>query len=218
MMESARRYIQFPKYALLPALINTLGTFLPLFLVMHFFTVESTGLYNFARQVAAFPFLMISASLGQVLFQRFSAMVNQQVALMDYFNLWLRKLVPYALLYVLVVAAAGPVLFEWVFGPAWMASGRYAQVFALPVALQCLISPLSVALPAIERMKRSAVWPFLYVAMMLSTLLFDFKSIFSLLWFMVAIEALAYIGYGLIIRYEIIKYDEGIKSAISPVR
>jgi len=75
---TARRFIDFPKYQMPKAILNSLGRNLPTILIATYFSAATTGLFFFAQRLTTLPAQMISQSLGRVLLQRFAQRWTQQ--------------------------------------------------------------------------------------------------------------------------------------------
>ena len=127
MKSIARKYGDFPRYALPQAFINTLSASLPLLLLGSFFTAEVTGQYGWAFRMIQAPITLIAAATYQVFFQEASQRYNQGEGLSKlvvslYKRLFLIGFGPYLILFLFA-----PAIFSFVFGQEWADAGRYAM-------------------------------------------------------------------------------------------
>jgi len=138
----ARKYIDFPKYNSIKALVSSLSQNLPPFLLAFYFSSVAVGLYAISLRFLQLPLNLIGQSVKQVFFQR----ANEADRTGDSYEL-LRKttlvLLAIGLVPTLVITLFGPSAMAFVLGAEWKVAGVYAQ-FMMPWLLIGFINTPSV--------------------------------------------------------------------------
>ncbi|MCL3817584.1 lipopolysaccharide biosynthesis protein [Aeromicrobium wangtongii] len=148
----ARRYWRFPVVLTPSALLNTLGTNLPLILVGAWFGPQAAGYLGLTQRVALAPTVLVAVAVGQV----FSGELSSQLRRGAFDNraLYLRTSRRLAIGAATVAAgllALSGRAFPFVLGDEWAPGGAYARAIALSVAAGFVASPVSSILIAYER-------------------------------------------------------------------
>lgn len=164
MRRAAREYRSFPLYNALPAVLNTATLSVPVFLLAQVFDKEVTGQFNLCRQTILLPVTFLATSFMQAYMQRASHTVAEGLPVLPTLRSGVRALGGLALALVVVLVAAGPWLFGFVFGAQWTVAGEYARILALPIALQLVVVPLTPLLPALGRIRAYSIWQVGYFA------------------------------------------------------
>ncbi len=148
-LELAKRYRDFPVYRAPQALINAFSHSLPVIMLAAFFGPVSAGLYTLCTRILAGIPQLISVSVGDVFYPRFSEAVRRGD---DLARLLLKATVGLALLGVApfaIVILIGPWLFGWFFGPDWVYAGVYARWLSVWLFFQFINRPCVIAVPAL---------------------------------------------------------------------
>lgn len=147
-------YRDFPAVNL-PHVMVDLGRELVLALVIAaIFSKEVFGWYSYAYTMLRLPVALLGASIGQVLMNRCSSLVNEGKPV---YPLFVRTAVVLALLSVLpfsLVFMYGEPVFAFVFGANWATAGTYASIMAPWLMAGFVTSSLSVV-PLIMKRQRS---------------------------------------------------------------
>lgn len=198
--KALKEYDQFPKYNILPVLLNNAAAWMPVLFITRFFALEITGQFDLTRQVLAITLSLISMAVAQVYLQRIAEMrIRSQPILPDI--VMVAKIIgSISLIGIVITLLLGPLLFGFVFGKDYEISGVYAQIMIFSFAIRLIVSPLSVVFVNLERLKLNALWQVFYFLSILSLLLFHFSDIKEFLYVNVAIDVIAYsIYFGMII-------------------
>lgn len=164
MRAAAWEYRGFPLYNALPAVLNTASLSVPVFLLAQVFDKEVTGQFNLCRQTILLPVTFLATSFMQAYMQRASHTVAEGLPVLPTLRGGVRALGALALAMVVVLVAAGPWLFGFVFGVQWTVAGEYARILAVPIALQLVVVPLTPLLPALRRIRAYSLWQVCYFA------------------------------------------------------
>lgn len=141
--EVAARNSVFPKVNMPQAfaemlLINGVIYFLTLF-----FTPAIVGLYGLTMRTLQAPFNLIGYAIGQVFYQQAAEEYHAGKSIQYLVKRSILRAGLIALPIVIVLIAAGPHLFAWVFGEQWRQAGVFAQILAPWFLLDFVKTPLS---------------------------------------------------------------------------
>jgi O-antigen/teichoic acid export membrane protein len=175
--ELAIRYKNFPLQNGLPALMNSLGLLLPFIIIAQKFSVQENGYFELARMVLIIPLSLITASLSQVILERFSEKKNNSQSVLKEVKAFSLGLIVLGLLFGLVISLFGELLFSWVFGAEWKASGQYASILVWAFALKFLVSPFNIVFTVFERIGLFSLWQVLYAVLIVLLWFIPFQDI-----------------------------------------
>jgi O-antigen/teichoic acid export membrane protein len=205
-----KKYIELPKFGILPSMLNTLGGMLPVFIISSYYSVDATGNYNFSRIILSVPFALISTAISQVLMQQVSERKLKNQGVYDDMVSVAIKLMALSVVGILVLFFAGPQLFEIVFGSKWRQAGEYTSILIFSYSVSFAVSPFSMLLVVLGKIKMVSVWQtFYFFAVSLLWLARDL-SITNFLIALVIIDILSYSIYGIIIYKAIWSYERNL--------
>ena len=138
----ARRYRRFPLYAMPSSLLNSVLGRLPVLLLPIYFGWDVTGLYGRAFAVLAIPLSLIGTAVAQVFFVDGTTAYREN-RLAGFTENVHARLVMIGMFPCLLLVAAGPELFAFVFGANWRVAGAYEQYLACWFFLSAVASPLT---------------------------------------------------------------------------
>ena len=160
----ALKYIDYPKYSLLPAFLDTLSLQALIILIGYYYTELELGYFGLTNMCFAAPLALIGTSFRDVFYQRITFLINQ-----DKINLakafFLKSSLILAVLGIVISATlliGGEFLFSFVFGEKWTTSGLFASILALSLAIRLTVSPLSSVLYATGNVKTVSIWQTTY--------------------------------------------------------
>jgi O-antigen/teichoic acid export membrane protein len=208
-------YLDFPKYGILPSMLNTLGGMLPVFIISRYYSVEISGSFNFSRIILSVPFALIASGVSQVLMQQVSEKRHKRESISsDLFQLtW--KLCALSGFGTLIIFLAGPEIFEFIFGTKWKLSGEYTSILIFSYAISFVVSPFSVLLNVLGKIKWASFWQvFYFVFISILWFLSDFR-INNFLLAIVIIDVIAYLIYGFLIYKSVRYYENNLSLSLS---
>lgn len=146
----AQRHYKFPLFATWSGLLNTVGTQLPPVLFAVLFSPAAAGIYALANRILSLPMKLLGQVIGNVFLAKAAeaqkeGTINILVAEIH------EKLVQVAMPPSLVLAATGPELFAWAFGPEWKEAGVFAQLMAPMLYFQFILSPISTLFSVLDK-------------------------------------------------------------------
>lgn len=209
-VRSMSRYKHFPLYNALPAVLNTAALSIPVFVITHLFDSEVTGQFNLTRQAVFLPGMFIANAFLQVYMQEASALVSQGRPIGSGARKLVRFLGILGVLLAVFLILLGPQAFAWVFGAEWEQAGNLARLLAVPFALQFIVLPLSVVLPALGRIKAYSVWQSFYFAVVLAISFVPFKDPESYVGLLAATESIAFLILAAYLYHAVRRYDAGL--------
>ncbi|MEM8898815.1 MAG: oligosaccharide flippase family protein [Bacteroidota bacterium] len=175
----ARKYKDFPKFALIANWLNNASRYLPFFFIPVLFSElgsgeEINGWFQKADQVLTLPIVLISMSIGTVFFERGAKAFQTGIApLKELTRQTLFQLILLGLPFLLSIMIFAPELFSWVLGEEWEEAGRYARWLMPWFYLIFITTPLS-WLVDIRRKLKIMLW--------ISILFFLFRGGIFILW------------------------------------
>jgi len=212
MRAMALRYREFPLYNLFPSFLNTAAALAPVFFIKHFFSDNVTGYFDLTRTVLAIPMALLTVSVSQVLYQKISERRNRGEGIRDQMLPLMKVLGVLAVAEVIVLFFFGKELFAFFFGKTWGVSGEYARILVFGFALKFIVSPLSVSLMALEKIRVWSLWQILYFIAICSLAAFKAPDIDSFLIRYLIIDIFAYTVYAGIIFFVIAGYEKEIRT------
>lgn len=149
-----KRYSNFPIFDTWSALIGSITSSIPIFLLSAFFTLSVVGYYSLGMMVVQLPLSYIGSSLGQVFFQRASALKHEgERQLSDFVEKIVLKLMIIGIFPTIVFLFLGQDLFIVIFGAQWAEAGVYTQIFAIWIFIMVIASPISGLFAIFEQQK-----------------------------------------------------------------
>lgn len=203
------KYIDFPKYNIIPSFFNTASTHAPVFFIGNFFSEQTLGYYGFAFMAIAGPISIISVSIKDVLYQKLSETFNNynfKKVYKIYVNN-LTFLIVISLPIIIILYFFGDFLFSFVFGKKWEASGTYTSILIFSFAIKLIVSPLSIIFNVTNKLRVLSKWQTIYLittflTLGISTMVFKVDIITFLKIYMTH-ELLMYLYY-LILQFNLI--------------
>ncbi|OFY38855.1 MAG: hypothetical protein A2275_17975 [Bacteroidetes bacterium RIFOXYA12_FULL_35_11] len=205
-----RRFSDYPVYNALPALINSISGMLPVFIVSSFYGEMVSGYFNFTRFILTAPFAFIVTSLSQVLSQRIAEKCNKNESILEEIKLLAKRLSIISILLIIILYFGGPFLFGIVFSSKWIPAGEYATILCFSYAITLVVSPFTIILASMEKIKILTVWQLIYFIMILSLFWFAKMPIHHFLIAITIIEILAYTFYAFLLIRVLTKYEKNI--------
>jgi O-antigen/teichoic acid export membrane protein len=159
--EVLKKHKEFPIYSMPGAFMDSVALQLPTLIVSYLFTKDIVGYWGFTIRLIQVPASLISFSLSQTLFQRFSEVKDLGKIKTDIKKI-VKGLGAFIIPFVIIILLAGPFIFSKVFGNTWYSAGEYAQILILCFAIKFIITPISILFSAINRIKTGTHWQLIY--------------------------------------------------------
>ncbi|MCR9814632.1 lipopolysaccharide biosynthesis protein, partial [Vibrio parahaemolyticus] len=145
------RYYDFAFYRTPQVLLNGISNSIPIFMLTYYFGAKYAGFYAIANSVLTIPTLLVSKSVSDVFYPKFSKLINSSPReAVKLFNIATLSLIPVAAVPLIIFGLFSPELFNFVFGSGWSVSGEYAQVIALASFVALVSRPAITAIAPLK--------------------------------------------------------------------
>lgn len=147
-----KRYWKFPVLFMPAAILNVLGTQIPILIIAGAYGPASAGNLAQAITLGAIPAALLGTAIASVVLAEMAARVR--AGELDQRARYLRvsrALAPIGLVWLLALVLVAPFLLPVILGPGWATSGQFAAALAPSVSLGLIVSPLTVVTTLYER-------------------------------------------------------------------
>lgn len=199
MFHALKHYLDFPKYNLIPALLDTLSLYLPYLIINAVYTGDVSGQFYESRLVLALPQVLIAMAISTVLLQKLTEKRDQKQPMMPILRRHVYFLGILALIGLLVIYPFGEDLFLVFLGGQWGQAGQMASLMVFAYALKFVVTPLSQVFFATEKIRVASIWQYAYFAGMMLMMLLTDLSINAFIVCYVLIEVVFYLIYLILI-------------------
>jgi O-antigen/teichoic acid export membrane protein len=160
----ARRYIDYPKYGVAPAYLNTISSQALILVLTRYYTNDDLGHFGLTYMVLSAPLTLIGTSFKDVFFQKIAFLTGNErfKEALGFFKKSTWSLLAMGIPICLVLYFFGEPLFSFVFGAKWSRAGLFASVLAISFAVKLVVSPLSSIFNATNKLKVASVWQVTY--------------------------------------------------------
>ena len=140
----AKKYREFPFHTLPQTFIYEGVKQLPIIFIKILFTFKTLGLFALANRVMVTPLSIVGNSLGQVYYEKASAMYREDKNELYIYtkNLFI-KLILISTLVGSIIIIYLPILFKLLFGEEWKEAGNIAQFLMIYLIYDFAITPFS---------------------------------------------------------------------------
>jgi O-antigen/teichoic acid export membrane protein len=193
---TAIRYRRFPLVTSWSYTLNSLGLQLPIVLLSIAYQAYEVGLLALTIRVLASPVSIVADAVSQYFEGSFGARIRDSgIGLTRQIRRIVARLSLAASVPILIVVAASPFIFTFVFGAEWSAAGTFAQVMALGYFAQFVVAPISKALTLLERQDLQFYWDMTRAVLTAGAVLLAFGLGLPIIWaiaFLSIAQALSY--------------------------
>ncbi|CAA6810259.1 MAG: O-antigen flippase Wzx [uncultured Sulfurovum sp.] len=151
----SKRYMNFPKYNMPHALLNSISANVPVFLIPIFYGNITLGLYAFGLRMVQAPLVLLSGTIFHVLGQKMAEEYADGNQIQSIFIEAIKKLMLVAIL-LLPFFVFMDDLFAFIFGEAWREAGYFIQILSPWILLIFMVSPLA-TIPQIFNQQKKAL-------------------------------------------------------------
>lgn len=157
-MDSAKRYKNFPIFQLPSTLLSRFAEQIPILFIASIYSGKAVGLYGFAQGIVSLPMFLIGNSVGDVFYSEASSIGKQNPQkLKTLSNSVFKKLFFVGLAPLIVLVFFSPSLFGLVFGDNWYEAGEYARILSFLSFAQLIFQPVSRIYDIFEKQKESLI-------------------------------------------------------------
>jgi lipopolysaccharide exporter len=130
MLLVAGRYVKFPLFESVSALVMLLSLYSPIILLASFFGSDEAGLFSKAFYLLYMPVLILGESTSQAFFQLSSHRRADGEDLGPLVEAVLARIIGLGVLPFALITLAGPRIFGFFLGPWWSEAGLYARIIS----------------------------------------------------------------------------------------
>jgi len=206
-----QKYFDFPKYNLVPSLLNTFCFLFPVLLINKFYSSETTAHFDLVRSILAVPAALLSTSISQILLQNVTERKNNNKPIKDIISKFILLLAIISFLEIIVIILFGRSLFTLYAGSKYIISGSYAKYFVFSSAIKLIVSPISIVLISLQKLKILGLWQLIYFILILCLMFFSNVAFESFLLIYVLIDVAAYLLYFIIIIKSINNWEKTLE-------
>lgn len=203
-----KKYIEYPKYNVIPTLMSSVANVLPFLIINKIYSTETVGYLDLSKLVLSIPLIFISSTISQVLFQQITAKKHESQSVKNDVRNILFLLLAVAIFEIVVIQFLGPPLFAWVFGEQYALSGAFSQILIFSFVLNFIGSTFSSVFMTFNRIKMNSVWQICYFAAICSLFFFKGLSINDFLKIYVGIEVFMHLTYCAMIYWVVDQYEK----------
>lgn len=205
-----KKYKSYPIFNTIPSMLYIIAMSLPFYIIPYYFGEESSGYFNFSKQIVLVPLGFIGGSFAQVYLKKIADKRNQNKPI---FNTLLRDmLLPILFIFFIAnftIMLYGKKLFSIVFGAKWMYAGAISEIYVLSATTQMLALALSSVFPALNAIKLESIFKIFYFLLILVALIIiPHQNILEFVTYYTSVEVFYFIIYCLVSIFLTIQFDK----------
>ena len=160
----AKKYVDYPKYGVGPAFLNTISSQALILILSKYYTTDDLGHFGLTFMVLSAPLTLIGTSFKDVFYQRIASLISDKKhkEALSFFKKSAWSLLVMGIPICAILYFFGELIFSWVFGERWSRSGLFASILAVSFLVKLVISPLSSVFNATNRLKVAMLWQVTY--------------------------------------------------------
>jgi len=138
-----QKYSAFPRYRMVQAVINSLSSNLPIFFITYYFSLKEAGFYALIFGIAMRVIVLISSSLYQVLYQKFSELKRKHQPMIKLFIKIIILLLMISFIPGVVIIIFAKPLVSIFFGNGWLEVTGYMRIMFPWLVMVFVASPFA---------------------------------------------------------------------------
>jgi O-antigen/teichoic acid export membrane protein len=207
-----KKYKHFPLYHAIPTVISSFTLSIPVFYFNQYFSENEIGWFNFARQTLLIPVTLMATAVAQVYFGRVVEMARAKQYIMPSYLKLKAVFALLAIAMIFMISFYGSELFSIVFGANWIQSGQYSKYLVVSAGLQLLVWPLNIIPIALGKIKQNSGFQIIHFILIGLIFLIQPKNPTSAIHYLIAIDVLFFLAYGLFIFYCVKNNDQRLQA------
>lgn len=162
LLETGKRYRDFPLLNAPASLVFAVGANLPVLLFGFLFSPEIVGFYAMAHRLAEVPLSILANSVRAVFLQKAAEIQSQAGGLGGAFLQLTGGLALIGAIPALILGLAGQSILVWLLGETWKVAGHYLEILAPLLFVGWIASPTG---PIFVVLRKQPTWLFLQILM-----------------------------------------------------
>lgn len=154
-----KKHIDYIIFGTPSGLVNAVGLYLPIPLVIFYYGSKEAGLLSFCITLISLPMRTVGSAVSQAYVGECAEMLrNKKKGLTKLYVSLIKRLSALVFIPICLVLFFGKDMFRLFFGEEWTEAGHFAQILSLPFAMQFISSPLSQILNLLRQQKLQLIW------------------------------------------------------------
>jgi O-antigen/teichoic acid export membrane protein len=207
-----RKYIEYPKFNLLPSFMSACSYLMPALMINRFFSTEFTGYFDLSKLMLSIPLALVATSISNVLLQMVSEQYRNKLSFARNLYPIIILVVLICLIEIIVIRLWGKELFIFFFGNEWELSGIISKVLVWAFAFNFLTASFSSLFISMKKIKLLSVWQLFYFLAILSLIFFRRFSFEKFVQTYVVIEIICSTLITFLMIYVIWSYENRLKT------
>jgi O-antigen/teichoic acid export membrane protein len=207
----ARKYLDYPKYSLVPALMSAGSTLLPVIFINKFYSLENAGYLDLSRMLLSLPLALISLSVSSVLMQKISERFRNGESIFHDLSFILILISVIGVFEIVIIMFFGVGLFKLIFGDQWGFSGEISKYLVWSYAINFVVNSFVSIFISMNKIRLLSFWQFFYFMSILTLLLFKEKPFLDFIKIYVGIEIVCATVITLFMISIVLKYEDSLK-------
>jgi O-antigen/teichoic acid export membrane protein len=208
-----RKYSEFPRYNLIPALMSSCSYLLPPIFINKYFSTESAGFFDLAKLLLSIPMAFIASSISSVLLQKVSERYNRRESFLTELKPVIFIVGVISAVEIISILAFGEDIFRIVFGRQWIISGQISKIMVWSFAFNFAASSFTGIFFSMRKIKVYSIWQTVYFISIMSLLLFRDLPFNDFLKIYVLIEVACYISVAFVMFILVRRYESSLQVA-----
>jgi O-antigen/teichoic acid export membrane protein len=205
-----KKYADFPKYNLVPALMSTCSYLLPPIFINKYFSSDYAGYFDLTKLLLSVPLAFITASFSSVLLQKVAERYNRRESLIADLKPVFILVIAVSVAEILAMTFFGEWLFKLLFGESGTFSGRISKIMVWSYSLNFMVSTFTAIFVSMRKIKVYSAYQLLYFLAILSLLFFIKLEFISFLRTYVIIEVFCYIVLSITMLFIVSRYERSL--------
>lgn len=211
----SRKYIEYPKFNVIPSFLSACSYLLPAILINKFFSTEYAGFFDLSKLVLSIPLALIATSISNVLLQRVSEKYREKQSFVKEFIPIVIIVLLIAFTELFIISLWGADLFIFIFGKKWSLSGEISEILIWSFSISFITASFTSVFIAMKKIKIYSFWQLFYFICIMSLYFFRKYGFIDFLKVFVFIEIISYLIAISMIIVVMLKYELNLKRSLS---
>ncbi len=203
-----RKYIEYPKFNVIPSFMSTCSYLLPVILINRLYSAEYTGYFDLSKLLLSIPLALIAISISNVLLQSVSEKSKLNLSISKDLISILFLVGLGAIAEIIIIMVWSEDLFRIFFGNTWVYSGTISKILVWAFAFNFVVGSFSSIFISLKKIKLLSIWQLFYFLSILSLSLFNNLTFSTFLKVYVSIEVVCSSLITIFMIYVVINYEK----------
>jgi O-antigen/teichoic acid export membrane protein len=206
-----KKYAEFPKYNLIPAVMSASSYLLPPVFITSYYSAEFAGYFDLSKLLLSIPMAFIAVSFSNVIVQKIAEKYQKRESLLPELKPVFYVAAIIGISEIAVIQLFGESLFVFVFGENWKLSGMISKIMVWSFAFNFVISSFSALFVAMRKIKLYSIWQAFYFISIMALLFFKDVEFVDFIKIYVIIEISCYVILSVLMVKIVSNYESSIK-------